>query len=205
MSASEEPPVEVWAIDGNMGTGKSTLCAELQRRGHVVVEEDVATWMPILSKFYDDPRRWSFTLQTQILHSMASARKEVPRTRPVVFFERSPLSSLLFVEQAVEDGNLDANEKAVFMALHESLKWTPARAIFLDVDVNECVRRVRARGRAAETGVDSAYIERLDKRYRNAVAHGRLGDATTRLDGNRPVAAIADVVSAMLMRHADAK
>ena len=158
--------------------------------------------MPILSKFYDDPRRWSF-VQTQILHSMASARKEVPRTRPVVFFERSPLSSLLFVEQAVEDGNLDANEKAVFMALHESLKWTPARAIFLDVDVNECVRRVRARGRAAETGVDSAYIERLDKRYRNAVAHGRLGDATTRLDGNRPVAAIADIVSAMLMRHAE--
>ena len=200
MSASEEGEVEVWAIDGNMGTGKSTLCAELQRRGYVVVEEDVATWTPILSKFYDEPSRWSFCLQTQILHSMASARKEVPRTDPVVFFERSPLSSLLFVEQAVEDGNLDADEKAVFMALHESLAWTPARALFLDVDVDECVRRVRTRGRAAEADVDDAYIGRLDKRYRDAVARGRLGDATARLDGTRPVAALADEVEAMLMQ-----
>ena len=61
------PPPQVWVLDGNIAAGKSTLGAELERRGHTVVCEDVEGWESALTKFYKAPSRWSDLLQTKIL------------------------------------------------------------------------------------------------------------------------------------------
>ena len=186
-------------LDGNIAAGKTSLGRELQRRGYAVHFEDVEGWGDTLTRFYRDPGRWSYLLQTRILLSMHAARARARATaeaggRPVVFFERSPQSSLLFVEEAVAAGHMDACEHRAFLDLHAVLGWTPDRVLWVDTPPSVCAERMARRGRAAEADVDVAYLERLDARHREAIVTGRLGGSTERLDGTLSIAQLADEV-----------
>ena len=61
------------SIDGNIGAGKSTLCAKLAEKlpQLKVIQEPVGTWekfvddegVNLLSHFYKDTTRWAYTFQ----------------------------------------------------------------------------------------------------------------------------------------------
>ena len=79
----------IHSIEGNIGSGKSTFLALIQRTfPHIhVMPEPVAEWQNIytndgdkklnlLEKYYEDPHRWAFTFQTNaILSRMKELRK----------------------------------------------------------------------------------------------------------------------------------
>jgi deoxyadenosine/deoxycytidine kinase len=60
------------SLDGNIGAGKSTLLAEIRNKLHDVhiVDEPVGQWTALknaegknlLELFYEDKRRWAYTL-----------------------------------------------------------------------------------------------------------------------------------------------
>jgi deoxyadenosine/deoxycytidine kinase len=64
------PRFEVTSIDGNIGSGKSTVLEELKQRGYFVFEEDLNNWGTLLEKFYANPKRWMCSLQIKILHDI---------------------------------------------------------------------------------------------------------------------------------------
>ena len=203
---------EVVVLDGNIAAGKTSVGRELARRGYDVVFEDVEGWGGALAKFYKDKARYSFLLQSRILLSMHERHRAVAAPHPnqpaeepdaeparrVVFFERSPQSSLIFVEESKAAGHLDEDEYATFLEMHAKLGWFPDRVLWVDTPVQECAHRMARRGRAAEADVDVAYLERLDARYRTAIAEERLGAPATRLDGTRSIAELADEVVRMV-------
>lgn len=194
----EPSAVQIWSVDGNIGAGKSTLVRALRERGFTVMTENVEGWGDTLTLFYDDPKRWSYLLQTRILADMATQYEEARRQGSgVVLIERSPQSAMIFVEESFANGNMSEVERDTYLELNRRIGWRPDRVIYVDTPPTECVWRMRARNRAAEAGVDESYIQRIAARYEAAMApDGHLGrDAVVhRLDGRDSISSNADRV-----------
>lgn len=158
------------SIDGLIGAGKTTLFYELERRGYTVFREEVGEW-PFLSSFYADPKRWCFASQMSILNNMVNQKSKIARVagRPsrsrVVFTERTPVSSRVFTETNLIYGNLTVDEKNLFDQFYDKTAWAPDHVIYLDLSVDECMKRIAKRGRACESTMDLRYMEVLESEY----------------------------------------
>ena len=113
------------AVEGNLGSGKSTVLAELQHRGYTVVPEPVSAWAPMLERMYADPARWTLTFQTQVLAHYAEVERRYADVAGPVFVERSPVSALVFVSLATHRNALTVDELTVYMELHAAIGWEP--------------------------------------------------------------------------------
>lgn len=153
----------IYCVDGNIGSGKSTVLRELSSRGCTVVEEDVASWQPYLTKFYSDPTRWSFTLQMEILQSLISTQFKGER----VFVERDPFACNIFTLNAVKMGFMTNLEYDLFCKCKDLMtSWTPTLRFVLTVPVTECLKRVQNRNRSGEkNGVTIDYLSELEVVY----------------------------------------
>lgn len=181
--------VVVVAVDGNIGAGKSTVLAALP---FPVVQEPVHEWEPTLKRFYAAPDRWAFTLQCQVLASMATMRTTIAASdAPVVVVERSPVSARVFLRNLRERGSMDALELDVYQRLHDALAWTPDATVFLKVPAAVCHRRVLTRGRVSEKTLPLRYLEDLERHYDTAM----VAPGVTVVDGTGPTEQVVCAVT----------
>lgn len=163
--------VFIIAIDGNIGAGKSTVLDILHvAYGYTVHPEPVGDWMEMLKRFYDNPTRWSFCLQAQILLGLSNMHADIRSTGAndnIVLVERSPVSTLVFIDNLVKRGHLEAVEADVLMAIHEKLGWCPDATLLLGTSPQVCYDHVRSRLRDGEEHIELAYLEALDRIYRS--------------------------------------
>ena len=79
MAGNRERIGKIVSIDGNIGAGKSTILAELNNMGYHVFPEDVESWGSFLEKLYVDPKRWAFTFQMRVIHSLYNQLTEIEK------------------------------------------------------------------------------------------------------------------------------
>lgn len=158
---------KIFCIDGNIGSGKSTILDELKHRGYKVFKENLEEWMPILNLFYEDQKRWMFTLQVKIAMSMKQQYVEMCTcvSEPFVFVERSPLSSLLFVKNGVRNGYLTFEEINTFTSIFIQNFWNPDRVFYINTPVDVCFERKQKRDRQCEKDVETTYLQQLNDEY----------------------------------------
>lgn len=159
-AALDERCVRV-ALEGNIGAGKSSVTAELQARGYRVSAEPVAAWT-LLPKFYAEPQRYAFALQTQILTSCAA----LDDGRALIT-ERSAEASLhVFGASLLRQGQITETQRALLSTLYEALRMTPTELVVnLDTRVDICMARIVQRGRPCEEGITREYLEGLRAQY----------------------------------------
>ena len=156
--------VKIICIDGNIGAGKSTVLNEINKKYPVYVE-DISGW-GVLDEFYIDPSRWSFTLQTSILMSMHKQYEEMKNLpTPIVFVERTPASSLVFVKNAKHNNYLTEKEHKLLFDLFNVLKWEPSQTFFINTPVDVAFERVTKRSRGCEVNIDKEYLQNLHNLY----------------------------------------
>jgi deoxyguanosine kinase len=157
----------ICCIDGIIGSGKTTALQELESRGCVVFQEDVDEWLPYLNAFYVDKKRWSFTLQMEILQSLTSQYKKIKRTsQPFVLVERCPKSCAIFARNSYNLGYMTDSEYALFSKYYNMLNpWTPDVTCVIDASVDACLERVRQRARLCEADIDRQYLTNLNSEY----------------------------------------
>ena len=125
--------------------------------------------MLIKAKFYENKSRWAFTLQISILQDMYEKHIEaLTYTDDIIFFERNPITSLLFVENSYENNYFNDIEYKHYMRLHKLLSWEPDQIFKLDVPSNICYDRILSRmDPAIRTGLSLQYVEMLDEKYKS--------------------------------------
>lgn len=157
-------------VEGNIGAGKSTVLSHIETQGFKVFYENVDSWRPYLELFYAQPERWSFALQMAILHDMAQQKKEAdklnPEDHPYVFFERSPLSNMLFARMARMLGNMTDLELHTYELFYEELCWKPEFTVLIDTPVITCLERVQKRQRPGEAKIDLDYLQSVEAFHR---------------------------------------
>ena len=167
-------------VEGNIGAGKSTFAQALanafQALGHNAeyLAEPADGTNPFLPLYYEDPKRWAFTMQAHLLskrYEMTQyAQHGALMGRGWFIMDRSYFGDLYFANVQMKDGYFTPDEYASYVSLHKAMQANihyPTAAIFLDCAPKTCKRRIEKRmseraGRACECAIDLGYLKSLD-------------------------------------------
>ena len=127
---------------------------------------------PYLRLFYEDRKRWAFTMQAHLLHQRSEvhhrALEEVLGGRDVVM-DSSVWQDMAYADMLYGFGLMTEAEYSTYCSLarmigREALR--PDVCIYLEVPVEECFTRIRQRmmfdsNRTCEENIDAPYLKKL--------------------------------------------
>lgn len=155
-------------IDGVVGVGKSTLMNILQEEGYVPFEEPVVD-NHILEKFYYDRERYSFLLQIFFLNKRFKNIKDASKIKNAVM-DRSIYGDIIFAKMLKDAGEMSNEEFDLYMELFENMIEhckAPKLLVYLEIGVDEAMKRINKRGREYEKIVEREYWEKLNDNYKD--------------------------------------
>ncbi len=161
---------EVWnmiVIEGVVGVGKSSLMRHLEKKGYVAFEEPVVD-NPILPKFYADRKRYSFPLQIFFLNKRFKHIKMASQIDNSVL-DRSIYGDAIFAKMLAKGKDMEEEEYLIYEELLENMLEhvaAPKLMVYLEVSVDEAIRRIKKRGFDYEQGTEREYWETLNSEYR---------------------------------------
>ena len=169
------------SIEGNIGAGKSTFVRMLRRtleeggREVIFLEEPVQEWekvvdeagVNIISKFYSQPRLYSFAFQMTAFITRLSMLRRAIRDHPdaVIVSERClDADRRVFATLLRDQGKLEPMLYAVYNSWFEEFEaeWRGGRQVrlYLRAPPDVCLGRVAKRMREGEQAIDLDYLER---------------------------------------------
>ena len=175
------------SIEGNIGSGKSTLIKHLHERfsdnNHVMpiifLKEPVEQWAEItdkngvtmLEKFYDDKEKYSFPFQIMAYISRLSLLKEARDNNPdaIIISERSLHTDKHVFAQMLYDSDMieEACMKIYLTWFDHFVKdFEIEKVIYVDATPEKCKSRVDIRHRQGEDKIALEYLQDCDKYHK---------------------------------------
>ena len=193
----------VIALEANIGAGKSTQIARLQKlfEGNeriVVLPEPVDEWVEkgFLQAMYDNPDNpWLLSsFQHMVLMSLAGDLLKALAQKPtpaIIITERSPWGNYhIFGKANLNGAPMDMYHhtwERILGGLPSQIE-DEVKYVYLSTTVDTIVDRMTARGRKAESSVPRVYLEKLDKLHEDFIwKHTKLHRI---IDGNRDEEAV---------------
>lgn len=161
----------VIVVEGNIGSGKSTLGKILEKRlgSKLYTELKNPITLRMLESFYMDKKRYSFMLQVHFLNERFKMIKDIFKHGGGIL-DRSIYGDKVFASVLHEDGDMTEEEFTVYSDLLENMlehAKKPRLLIFLDADIKTCMERIKARSRAGENLISADYLIRLERKYKD--------------------------------------
>lgn len=183
------------SIEGNIGTGKSTILYHLEQyykqtndTSVIFVKEPVDEWETIkdaegetiLAKFYKDPHKYAFAFQIMAYATRLSILRKAIRENPeckVLVCERSlEADKYIFANMLHDDGHIDDVCYQIYTKNfgEYSQDFGVDRVVYIDSEPEVCYQRISKRSRTGEGGIALGYLEKC-KRYHDAWLKGKPG------------------------------
>jgi len=167
MSKNNKKPVVL--IDSVVGAGKTSLSTKLSKTLNLKMYEELANddTISLLSEFYKDQKRWSFTLQVHFLNERFKMIKQIHKNNGGLL-DRSIFGDRIFAELLHENGKMTKEEFATYNTLLDSMLehvQPPKLLIYIDCSVDLAIERIKKRNREMELGVERSYWEKLNEKY----------------------------------------
>lgn len=189
-------------IEGNIGSGKSTLCRllnEIMENVEVIYEpvdqwrnmKDDVTGKNILESFYEDQYRWSYALQMYTFHTrMREIMK--PQEKSIRFVERSIYTDkYVFAKSLTDTGRMKTLEWNMYCDLFQWLsedcyKKTdkPSGFIYIRADPETSYKRMVKRERVEEKCVPIEYLQNICKYHDDWLLSDKYKDNVLIIDVN---------------------
>lgn len=163
------------AIEGLMGSGKSTLSKALSEALNGILQEEPAEGVnPYLAKYYEDPKGYAFKMQIYLLkerfRAHTAAQSIVLSGMSDVVSDRSFFGDRCFAEVQLQDGYFSLDDMKTYLDLHKDMQRTllyPSCMFYLKTDVKTAMKRIAKRmtekeGRKCECSVSVEYMTSLD-------------------------------------------
>jgi len=177
---------KVVIVEGIPGSGKTRLVRllgkKLGSRTLTLVEPDEKeNANPYLARFYEDRKRWAYTMQTHLrdrrhqMHLLAQGYATCGQGDVVI--DRSIFGDVCFARQQIIDGNMTDDEFQSYMTQYRIMVSTvmyPSVCLHLHVSPETAVRRIQKRmeqetGRKCEAAIDMGYLQSLDREITDTV------------------------------------
>lgn len=173
------------SIDGNIGSGKSTLVKNLiehykNNKQIIFLKEPVDEWeqikdkegTTILKKFYNDQKKYAFSFQMmayisryKILKKVIDNNKDcILITERSIFTDKHVFAKMLSESEDIEDVNYQIYT-TWFDTLSDECKID--KLIYIDSNPELCKQRIIKRAREGEEGIPIEYLNNCDKYHKN--------------------------------------
>lgn len=168
--------------------------------------EPVEQWRPLLQRFYEDQRRWAFSLQAQVLASYANMMADLLLPSSLVITERSPYSSIVvFAAMLQADAVLEEVELHLLAQLAQQLgSWRPDAMVYVHTPPEICAARMAVRSRSEEAGVPLSYLYNLQQQHILALGIASMAVPVFVVDGTADEVTVATSVASAVRFATDA-
>ena len=193
--------VYIFNVEGNIGSGKSTLVRILEKELKsinsipiVYVQEPVDEWSTIkdkhgetiLEKFYNDQYKYAFSFQMMAYISRLSLVKQIIRDNPnaIIICERSVFTDKeVFAKMLYDDGKIEEVNYQIYLKwFDEFINDIPVSGIiYVNTSPENSKRRVDFRARLGED-IPLKYLEKCNDYHNNWLADSR--EIIFNFDGN---------------------
>lgn len=158
------------AVAGSIGAGKSSLITFLHSRFGLLPFYEKNDENPFLEDFYRDMRGFAFPSQVYFLTRKFQAHQEIKRRRKPAILDRTIYEDAeIFAVSLHRRGFMSDREFRTYTALYRAIRRTlppPDLMIYLRSSVRTQKKRIRLRGRPMEEGIDTPYLQAINRLYR---------------------------------------
>ena len=154
-------------IAGVVVVGKSSLTNLIWDKWKFVPFREPVFDNPLLDKFYYDKKRYAFPLQVFFLNKRFEMCKKSLEYGSSVM-DRSIIEDTIFAKMLRDSGDMDPYEYQIYRELFNNMMEhvvQPDLMVYLKVQPEEAVRRIRKRGREYEVKNDTDYWYTLSQNY----------------------------------------
>ena len=177
--------VKIISIDGNIGSGKSTLMEELKtyfssNKNVVFLKEPVDEWetitdengATILEKFYGDSTKYGFSFQIMAYISRLDViRKEIKKNPDAIFISERSLftDKLVFAKMLFDSGNIELVNYKIYLKWFDTFAedFPVSKVIYVNTDPEICHMRIEKRSRTGESNIPLEYLQNCHKYHNN--------------------------------------
>ena len=164
---SKASPYKYICIEGNIGSGKTSLCELLAKKypAQLILEEFDDN--PFLPYFYQNPERFAFTVE---LFFMADRHKQLSQItmQKDLFFDFTLADYSFWKTLIFARKNLDEKEYRLFQRLFNILNATspnPDLLIYLHRTPEKLLFQIHQRDREYETQISASYLKMIQDSY----------------------------------------
>jgi deoxyadenosine/deoxycytidine kinase len=174
----------IW-IEGIIGAGKSTLTEMLSEVLNLRPIYEPVDSNPYLDRFYKDQARWAFPMQIELLHRRFAMQKLAAYEATMcggysgAILDRGMPGDRVFAKMLMMNGKMDELEWKTYERAYDVMTCSlipPSMLIFLDVEPETAMERIRKRNRPAEAGIDLPYLKGLRKGYMDLIVEIQSGE-----------------------------
>jgi deoxyadenosine/deoxycytidine kinase len=173
----------VYSLEGNIGSGKSTIldrihqrCIQTNNKKVHIIPEAVEIWekfkkdeKSILELFYQDKKTYAFPMQVlaflTALYDIMGTLKSL-KTGDIVITERSLESTItIFGELMYKEGYIDEVNWSILKYLANGMMMPVDKHIYIKVSTEVCYDRIKERSRNGEETISMDYLEKIEKQH----------------------------------------
>jgi len=160
-------PYRFITIEGNIGTGKTTVCKLLSKDYNLKLVLESFADNPFLPFFYENGERYAFPVE---LFFMTERHKQLQENvLQSDLFQDTVLADYFFLKTVLfAKNNLNKNEFRLFHRLFKILNDTfpkPDLLIYMHRPVDILLQNIKARNRSYEQNITSTYLVKLQNAY----------------------------------------
>lgn len=188
------------SIEGNIGSGKSTLISKLKnwnsKKNITFLDEPVDEWVTIkdennndiLSKFYSNQNKYSFPFQMMAYISRLNRLKQAQKNQKDIIITERSLSTdkYVFAKMLYDTNKLDSCEYQIYNKWFDSFneETEVTHIIYVKTDPNNCYDRIEKRSRTGENNISKEYLLNCHNYHENMIDIKKQNIPILELDGN---------------------
>jgi len=160
-------PYNFIAIEGNIGSGKTTFCKKIQNEYNCKLILEEFDDNPFLPYFYKDPERFGFTVELFFMTERYKQLQKMLLSQDLfidfTITDYAFIKTLLFAKQ-----NLEEEEFRMFQKLFTTLNQAfpqPEILVYFHRSVDVLLKNINKRGREYEKHITPEYLLKVQNSY----------------------------------------
>jgi 2-amino-4-hydroxy-6-hydroxymethyldihydropteridine diphosphokinase len=155
------------AIEGNIGAGKTSLATKMAHDFNAKLILERFADNPFLPKFYEEPKRYAFTLEMSFLadryQQISDDLSQLDLFKDFIISDYDVFKSLIFSKVTLPEDEFMLYRKLFYQVYKDIAK--PDLYVYLYQNTKRLQENIKKRGRDYEQNIEDTYLENINSGY----------------------------------------